>query len=318
MRKIYTSLAIEAHEEASRVSKSAGKLNGVEIDTKKHGDMIVTTVTVSSKEGEEALKKPMGTYITMEVPSLNKDTSEVFESCCELLGEQIRTLLPQKKDASILVAGLGNRFVTPDSLGPKTVDSIMVTRHLLEYMPQYFSGYRPVSAIAPGVLGITGIETADILRGVIEQLKPDAIIVIDALASRRLSRLCTTFQICDTGLSPGSGVGNTRLDISSKNLNVPVIAIGVPTVVDAATLVCDCLDLAMDDLQKTLPGLTKINPEKHYGVIADALNPFEANLMVTPKQIDDLIAGAAKITGYGINRGLHPDVSIKEITQFLS
>ena len=204
--------------------------------------------------------------------------------------------------------GLGNIYVTPDSLGPKVINEIEVTRHVIKYLPQYVEeGTREISAISPGVLGTTGIETLEILKGIVENVKPKIIIVIDALASRIIERISSTIQLSDTGIVPGAGVENTRAEISEKTLKVPVIALGIPTVVETAVLVNDCLDLLIEKLQeeaKSNDMLNKIKQEDNYKEIKEALMPKEYNLIVTPKEIDDLIENMKDVVAMGINNSL--------------
>ena len=204
-----------------------------------------------------------------------------------------------------MVVGLGNIYVTPDALGPKVINEIDVTRHLINYLPQYVEeGTRMVSAIAPGVLGTTGIETVEILKGIVENIKPKLLIVIDALASRSIERISSTVQLSDTGIVPGAGVENTRSEISKNTLGIPVIAIGIPTVVETAVLVNDCLDVFIQKLQdeaKSNDYLNKLKEEDNYEEIKEALLPKEYNLIVTPKEIDDLIENMKDVVARGIN-----------------
>ena len=200
---------------------------------------------------------------------------------------------------------LGNIYVTPDSLGPKVVNDIDVTRHIIKYLPQYIDeNARSVSAVSPGVLGTTGIETLEILEGIINMTKPKMLIVIDALASRSIERISSTIQLSDTGIVPGAGVGNTRKELSKKTLGIPVIAIGIPTVVESAVLVNDCLDLFITKLQeesKSNEYLNKLKAKDNYEEIKEALNPSDYNMIVTPKEIDELIENMASIVARGIN-----------------
>lgn len=221
--------------------------------------------------------------------------------------EELRKIidLHVDKQGEILVVGLGNIYVTPDALGPKVINEIDVTRHLINYLPQYVEeGTRMVSAIAPGVLGTTGIETVEILKGIVENIKPKLLIVIDALASRSIERISSTVQLSDTGIVPGAGVGNTRSEISKNTLGIPVIAIGIPTVVETAVLVNDCLDVFIQKLQdeaKSNDYLNKLKEEDNYEGIKEALLPKEYNLIVTPKEIDDLIENMKDVVARGIN-----------------
>ena len=193
----------------------------------------------------------------------------------------------------MLVVGLGNEYVTPDSLGPKVTKDIEVTRHVIKYMPQYVEeGTRPISAISPGVLGTTGIETLEILEGIVEKVKPKLIIVIDALASRSIERISSTIQLSDTGIVPGAGVGNTRKELSQNTLGIPVIALGIPTVVENAVLVNEALDLFITKLQedgRSNDYLNELQQKDNYEEIKEALNPGDYNMIVTPKEIDELI-----------------------------
>ena len=209
------------------------------------------------------------------------------------------------KKGEILVVGLGNMYVTPDSLGPKVVNDIEVTRHIINYLPQYVEeGTRMVSAISPGVLGTTGIETMEIVKGIVDNINPKLVIVIDALASRSIERISSTVQLSDTGIVPGAGVGNARNEISINTLGIPVIAIGIPTVVETAVLVNDCLDLFIGKLQdeaKSNDYLNQLKNEDNYEEIKEALVPNDYNLIVTPKEIDDLIENMTKVVATGIN-----------------
>ncbi|MEI3396413.1 MAG: GPR endopeptidase [Clostridia bacterium] len=230
-----------------------------------------------------------------------------MQKASETLTEELRKIidLHVDKQGEILVVGLGNIYVTPDALGPKVINEIDVTRHLINYLPQYVEeGTRMVSAIAPGVLGTTGIETVEILKGIVENIRPKLLIVIDALASRSIERISSTVQLSDTGIVPGAGVGNTRSEISKNTLGIPVIAIGIPTVVETAVLVNDCLDVFIQKLQdeaKSNDYLNKLKEEDNYEEIKEALLPKEYNLIVTPKEIDDLIENMKDVVARGIN-----------------
>ena len=213
-----------------------------------------------------------------------------------------------KSNDVIVIIGLGNSKSTPDSLGPKVVSDIDITRHIIKYMPQYIDeNARPVSALSPGVLGTTGIETLEVLEGVIDKIKPKMLIVIDALASRSIERISSTIQLSDTGIVPGAGVGNTRKELSQKTLGIPVIALGIPTVVESAVLVNDCLDLFIQKLQeeaKSNDYLNNLKEQDNYEEIKEALNPSNYNMIVTPKEIDELIENMSSIVARGINMSL--------------
>ena len=219
----------------------------------------------------------------------------------EALAAELGALLGLAPGAPALVVGLGNRAITPDNIGPKAADQTMVTRHLVERVPEHFGSFRPVAALAAGVLGTTGMESGELVRAVAETLRPACVIAVDALASRSLRRVCRTIQLADTGITPGSGVGNARAALNAETLGVPVIAVGVPTVVDAATLTCDVLAEA---------GKGELNPA--------ALQGAGDGLIVTPKDIDTQVHDLAKVIGYGINLALHTGLTIGDVELFLS
>jgi len=258
----------------------------------------------------EGIESEIGNYITIDVKKLRIAQQEEIEKTADVLQKELKKIIDihVDKEGSALVVGLGNIYVTPDSLGPKVINEIEVTRHVIKYLPQYVEeGTREISAISPGVLGTTGIETLEILKGIVENVKPKIIIVIDALASRSIERISSTIQLSDTGIVPGAGVENTRAEISEKTLKVPVIALGIPTVVETAVLVNDCLDLLIEKLQeeaKSNDMLNKIKQEDNYKEIKEALMPKEYNLIVTPKEIDDLIENMKDVVAMGINNSL--------------
>ena len=206
------------------------------------------------------------------------------------------------------MVGLGNIYVTPDALGPKVVPHIEVTRHILEYMPKAMpEDTRPVSAISPGVLGTTGIETMEVLKGIVDNTHPKFLIVIDALASRSIERISSSIQIADTGIVPGAGVDNKRKEISIKTLGIPVIALGIPTVVDLASITNDCINLFIESLQQKAMSnsyLNDIKEKDNYEEIKEALIPKDYNMIVTPKEIDKLIENMSKIISKGINKAV--------------
>ena len=232
----------------------------------------------------------------------------------------------ENKKKLVLVVGLGNWNVTPDALGPKVVEKIMVTRHIKQIMPDALESHvRSVCALAPGVLGITGIETGEIVKAVVEKVKPDLVICIDALGSRKLDRVNRTIQIGDTGISPGAGVGNNRMQINEKSLGVKVLAVGVPTVVDAATIANDTIDMVLDDLvgkvergKEFYSMLQKVDKNEKQMLIREILTPFVGELIVTPKDIDTIIESLAKIIADGINIAVQPEIEMEEINKFLN
>lgn len=322
-----TDLAVEAREIYSK--KEGDEIEGVSVDTKRMlGGIKIVTVKVLNKIGEDKLGKPKGTYITMEIPEVKHYDIDLQEDLTRALSEEILSLVKVSDNTKALVIGLGNWHVTPDALGPKVVSKLMITRHLKAYMPEELEeGINSVSALAPGVLGITGIETAEIVKGLVEKTNPDVVIVIDALAARKAERVARTIQVSDTGISPGAGVGNKRMELSLKTLGVPVISLGVPTVIDAATLANDTLDSMIDMLLNETKDnietkdfynmLKSINKEEKYQMIKGVLSPYTSDMMVTPKDIDSLIEDVGKIIANSINISLHPSIDISDIDRYL-
>lgn len=330
MRNVRTDLTLEAQEllREQRLREGMQQNNdapGVEVESDGTEDIRITRVKVTSPTGEASIGKPMGNYITLEVPGLRDNDQKIFEDTCKALAKELSRILNLGQDSAVLIVGLGNWNVTPDALGPKVVSSVMVTRHLLEYVPeQVEQGVRPVCAVAPGVLGITGIETGEIIKGIVERIKPDLVIAIDALASRKMERVNTTIQIADTGISPGSGVGNKRMEISKDTLGVPVIAIGVPTVVDAATMANDTIDLVIDNMiNEAQQGtefynmLKSIDRNEKYALIQEVLRPYIGNLIVTPKEIDEVIEKVSKVIANGLNISLHQGITLEDVNRYV-
>ncbi len=289
--------------------------------------MTISRVRIKDEQGAKAMGKPIGYYVTLEVPRLKEKDPDLTEEVSKNLADELERMVEIPRDATVLVVGLGNWNVTPDSLGPKVIEKLIVTRHLIQHMPGQFNtkkGIRPVCALAPGVLGITGIETGDIIRGIVEKVKPHMIIAIDALASRSMERISTTIQIADTGVYPGSGVGNKRMGITRETMGVPVIAIGIPTVVDAATMANDTLDMLIGQFtRQATPGsdfyklLEELDKDEKHKLIREVMRPFVGELVVTPKEIDALIDNAAKTLAGGLNLALHPGIEYHEVSTFL-
>ena len=284
------------------------QIEGVESTEENINENIkVSRVKITNQNGEQALGKPIGNYITIDVKKLKIAGEDEIQKASETLSNELRKIIDMHTDkqGEILIVGLGNIYVTPDALGPKVTNEIDVTRHIIKYLPQYVEeGTRPVSAIAPGVLGTTGIETVEILKGIVDNTKPKLLIVIDALASRSINRISSTIQISDTGIVPGAGVGNTRQEISQNSLGIPVVAIGIPTVVELATLVSDGIDIFIDRLQEKAESneyLNKLQQNDKYEEVKEALNVGEYNMIVTPKEIDDLIENMKDVVARGIN-----------------
>lgn len=303
MKKIRTDLAIEAREMCEKEKAEENHLDGIDVEEYDSDGVFVTVITVKNKKGSDILGKPPGRYITIEAPDL-KYSKSVYESACAEIARRLRSLFNITNETKTLVAGLGNKSITPDALGPDVVSKLMVTNHL-KTRSDGFSDCGSVCAVSPGVLGTTGIETGDIIKGITDRISPDLVIAVDALASRSVSRISTTIQISDTGICPGSGVENKRRGINEKTLGIPVIAIGVPTVVDAATIAADCISGAYGE-----------NADRH-AVLSSANAKGFGSMMVTPKDIDAVIERCAKTVANGINLALHPDLSLEDIESYV-
>ena len=315
-----TDLALERREIYRKANKLEEEIEGIQTEEEKKTEEIkVTRVKVLDAKGEEALGKPVGTYITIDIQNIKIATEEEIAQAGKAVAEELTPLIEKHvaKAEEALVVGLGNVYVTPDALGPKVVNEIDITRHLKQYLPQYVEeGTRSISAIAPGVLGTTGIETQEILKGIIDRISPKLLIVIDSLASRSIERISTTIQIADTGITPGAGVGNKRKELSKETLGIPVIAIGVPTVVEAATIAADSLELLVqkmkeeiEEKQEAATGklyqmIKDLTEEDKYSMIKEVLVPDDYNFIVTPKEIDELIENMAGVVARGINDAL--------------
>lgn len=306
-----TDLATERRDLYRKANSIENEIDGIESEKQEINENIsVERVKITNAKGEKAIGKPIGNYITIDIKKLKIAQDEDIEKSAETLSNELTKILDLHvdKQGEILVVGLGNIYVTPDSLGPKVVNDIEVTRHIINYLPQYVEeGTRMVSAISPGVLGTTGIETVEILKGIVDNIKPKMLIVIDALATRSIERISSSIQLADTGIVPGAGVDNTRKEISVKTLNVPVIAVGIPTVVDLASITNDCINIFIENLQQKAmsnDALNKLKEQDNYEEIKQALVPKEYNMIVTPKEIDELIENMSKVVSQGINKSL--------------
>lgn len=311
MYNFRTDLASERRDLYEKANNLKNGIEGIESQKEDVNEKIkIERVQILNEKGEKAIRKPIGTYVTIDVKDLKIATEEEMEKAGEVLTKELKNIVDKHVGSQdeVLVVGLGNIYVTPDSLGPKVINEIEVTRHIINYMPQYVKeGTRKISAISPGVLGTTGIETVEILKGIVENIHPKLIIVIDALASRSIERISSSVQISDTGIVPGAGVGNKRSEISIKSLGIPVIAIGIPTCVETAVLVNDSLNLFIEKLQdeaKSNDYLNSIKNENNYEEIKQILMPRDYNLIVTPKEIDGLIENIKDIVAMGINNSL--------------
>lgn len=314
----YTDLALETAEALTK--NSDNDLEGLRIFTEDCSmeNTSVTSVKITSAVGEEKMGRPIGNYITLESRFIKENNPDAHEKLISILSKHIRQLCPIEGKKPILVVGLGNSQVTPDSLGPKTIEKVLVTRHLKENLPGSISSdVRSVSALSPGVMGVTGIETLEVIKGLTDTINPQLIIAIDALAARKVSRVNTTIQLCDTGVAPGGGVGNKRSKLDKQSLGVPVIAIGVPTVVDAATLANDTIEKMLDTIDSlghTI--LDRITPSHRYEMIQQILDPYTENMFVTPKEVDEVTDHLANIIANSINIALQPPIDNEDINKY--
>ena len=320
---IRTDLAMESTEAYKGLNKSDAP--GVEMVTKESGKLKITRVHVSDENGASALGKPIGNYITIEMPQKIHQEQNMFERTCQAVANELASIVRVEEDDMVLVVGLGNRNITPDALGPKVLDRVLVTRHIVEELPDEIEGsVRPVCGITPGVLGITGIESSEVIRGIVDKVNPKMIIAIDALASRRVERVATTIQLSDTGINPGAGIGNKRNALNYDTMGVPVIGIGVPTVVDAATMASDTIELVIDKLAEQCTDgsafynmLGSLDRDEKYMLIQHVLSPtYMGNLIVTPKEVDEIINDISEIIANGINMAMHKGVTIKDLNKY--
>ncbi|MBQ3405315.1 MAG: GPR endopeptidase [Oscillospiraceae bacterium] len=281
-----TDLALEARE-------LKGDIPGVRLETRQEGSLRLSRVEILDERGEHELCKPIGRYVTVEELCAPGAIRGEFTAAAELLAGQLRDMLPG--EGPVLVAGLGNPSMIADAVGPLCCGHVFATRHLKGAFPEDFEAMREVSVLRTGVTGTTGLESAELIGAVAEGLRPAAVIAVDALAARRMERLCSTVQLTDTGISPGSGVGNARRELNLSTFGVPVIALGVPTVVDAVTLALDTAEKAGISL-----------PE-------DALDRAAPGMIVTPRDIDERVRQTARILGYAIDLALHPGLTVEDI-----
>lgn len=290
-----TDLAVEAIEN----HKTAAALPHVRQSDRTLEGFAVHEVRILSEDAAREIGKPQGRYLTLELDALIRREEDAFPRACKALSTLLRELLPHPNDGPVLIAGLGNRMITPDAIGPQTADHVIATRHLVAQSPAIFADWRPVSALAPGVLGQTGVETGEVICGVLDRVRPAAVIAVDALAAGRLSRLLRTVQLADTGITPGAGVGNARAALNKETLGVPVIAVGVPTVVDGATLA--------HEISSQLGQLD-----------CEALDDLSQPVMITTRDIDREVADISRMIGYAVNMALHPHLSVADIDLYLS
>ncbi|MFB4330756.1 GPR endopeptidase [Paenibacillus sp. CR_12] len=314
---VRTDLAVESRELAG--GTGSAPIPGVMEDVVQEDGIKITRLDVENDAASQQIGRVKGHYVTLEVPDLRKGDTGLQDQVSVVFAREFEAFMSRigiGPKASVLIVGLGNWNVTPDSLGPLVVENVMVTRQYFELMPDRVApGYRQVSAVAPGVLGLTGIESSETVQGIVEQTRPELIIAIDALASRSLERVNTTIQIADIGIHPGSGVGNKRKGLTQEILGVPCIAIGVPTVCYASTIVNNAIELMKSHFGEGTPETGKIMGMLHdipegerLALVKEVLEPLGHDLIVTPKEIDEFIEDIANIVATGLNAALHEAV----------
>lgn len=309
---IRTDLALESQE---RLQKNKKEVRGVRFfEEEKDNGVVVSTVVIETENASAAMGRPRGTYVTIEAPEMIEEDEGYHRDISMELAQSLREMLPEKTvekdlkkglEVSVLIVGLGNRDVTPDALGPRVVDNLFITRHIMNEFGKYAfadEDVSKVSGIVPGVMAQTGMECVEILRGVVKETKPDFVITVDALAARSVKRLGRTIQLTDTGITPGSGIGNHRNAINKKSVGVPVISLGVPTVVDAATIVSDAMTTLIEAM--SLSDLQKLDEHERQELARELLSPQLNGLFVTPKNIDDSIKQLSFLISEGLNIAL--------------
>lgn len=315
---IRTDLAIEAREMITK--KITHEVPGVDVITSKDDDALITRVDIVSRAAERALGKPAGKYITIEAQGLKYNDKPLHAKIMDLLAGELSELAQLDSAATILIVGLGNRNITPDALGPKVVEKLVVTRHLKSMLSDELKGgVRSVCAIEPGVLGITGMETAEIIQGIASKIKPDLVIAVDALAAAASHRVNTTIQLANTGIHPGSGVDNKRFGLNEETLGVPVIAIGIPTVIHASTIAMDTINTLKEhaSFARYFKSLAALSQSEQQIIVRQVLPETLGSLMVTPKEVDQLIADLSNVVAGGINQALHPNIDYRNIHLYL-
>ena len=280
-KSVRTDLAVEA----KTLCASDAALSGVRAEERTVEGFPVTTIRITEKSASETLCKPVGTYHTIFLDPVLRREEDAFDRAAHAVASLLRDVLSVSAAATVLVVGLGNREITPDAVGPSSAERILATRHLREQLPEQFSAMRSVTAFSPGVLGQTGLESAEVVKAICERIRADVVIVVDALACSEPERLCHTVQVTDVGIVPGSGVGNDRAAFNSNSLGVPVVAIGVPTVMDGGAF-CDSVDAQ--------------------------------GLFITPRDIDAVVADFSKVIAYGVNLALQPELTISDLDLLLS
>ncbi|MBM7623137.1 GPR endopeptidase [Sporohalobacter salinus] len=323
----YTDLAIESRDLATE--RTGSEVKGVKVNEQEIDHAKVTRIEVMNQQAAEALGKKPGHYVTIETDKLRDNNRQIHEYLSGIMAKELNQLIDYNsltqsfdKEPTILVIGLGNWNATPDALGPRVIHNLLVTRHLYNSSPEDVKdGMRPVCALAPGVLGLTGIETAEILKGVIDRVNPQLVVAVDSLVAREAKHLNSTIQISNTGIYPGSGIGKQRLGITKEDMEVPVIALGIPTVVNSVTIVNDTIDKLMKDESLTnsnlQQGLKQIDDQQKQQLIQRILQPYLGDLIMTPKGIDEVIRDVGRIIAGGLNVAFHPDIKAEDVSLYL-
>ncbi|MDO4481675.1 MAG: GPR endopeptidase, partial [Bacillota bacterium] len=324
---IRTDLALESRDFLAETGDT--QIEGLVSEEYSSGNIKVTSISIQTEEAGARMEKPRGTYVTLELPPIEDCEPAERAECSRIICSEIRKMVSIDAGTKTLVVGLGNHDITSDALGPKTASGIIVTRHSFIILGREdCSDISDVSVITPGVMGTTGIETVDMIQGIVEKTKPDLVIAIDALASRNVSRITTTIQMCDTGISPGAGVGNNRKGINEDTLGVKVLAIGVPTVINTSSIIYDIVaeyskrkDVKnnimlgpVGDAMRNFSQELNRNPESSRRLIS----MLPENMIVTPGNIDEIISGFASVLSGGINLALHPGLSLEDISNYIN
>ncbi len=317
-----TDLAIEMQEHFSQ----SGNENGIKVNTNKVKglEIYINTVEVLNEEASVNIGKPIGRYITIECEDMKGPDREIHDIIIKVTTEKLKELVEIKKDDRVLIVGLGNEFVTPDAIGPKVVSKAIVTGHIYDMWEEDIQrNFSRVYAISPGVMGQTGVETVDIVKGVVDKIKPKVVIVVDALAGRNIERINSTVQISDSGITPGAGIGNNRKGLNEETLGVKVIAIGVPTVISTTTLISDSIDYILKQLAEStkenenIKAIFNIDDERKYNIINEILQPYTANMFVTPKEIDQVVERLSNIIANAINLSVNEGLTQEDINDFM-
>lgn len=315
---VRTDLALEA---AENLHARQGPIPGLEVTEDRRNGALVTRVDIQTDEAGRLAGKARGHYVTIEAQDLRRRDRQFSKKVSRILTQELENLLNLPRQATVFVVGLGNWHATPDALGPRVISKLLVTRHLREHVPADLKGrLRSVCALAPGVLGLTGIETGEIIKGIVDRISPDVVLAVDALASQSIERILTTIQITNTGIHPGSGIADGRVGITPDTLGIPVVALGVPTVVSAVTIAQDTVDILIQNLRQReslYQLLGDMGGKDKRLLLQEVLRPSVGDLMVTPKEIDAHIEDMAQVVAAAINQALHKGVDLENMMDYL-